>query len=201
MPETTCTLCGRPYWSGPSHWCGNCLSSPPPYQSARAAVVYGGEAAHSILKLKYHGGLNQAAALAALFCERDVIKTETLADIVIPMPLTAERLARRGFNQAAELAAEVFGEKSVPVSERILERTHDGHRRLAALSAKERRQAVKGCFRVAAPQEVRGAAIMLFDDILTTGSTAGEAARTLMEGGATRVDIRTIARTVPAQWR
>lgn len=202
MPESLCPRCGRPYWGAPAHLCGDCLGFPPPYDSARSAVVYGGEAAHSILKLKYHGNLSQAKPLAALcHVNSALMAANPAADIIIPMPLTPERLAHRGFNQAFELAVAVYGPTAPPIRSDILERTHDGHRRLATLSAKERRQAVKGCFRVSAPEKIQGAHILLFDDILTTGSTAGEAARTLLAAGAAQVDLRTIARAIPRDWR
>lgn len=200
MPKSICPRCGRPYWGGAAHLCGDCLKSPPPYESARSAVVYGGEAAHSILKLKYHGQLSQATALAALCLESPGLMAAP-ADIIIPMPLSAGRLARRGFNQALELAAAVYGRHDLAINGKILLRTHDGHRRLATLSAQERRLAIKGCFQVTDAAAIRGASVLLFDDILTTGSTAGEAARTLLAAGAARVDLRTVARAVPRYWR
>lgn len=199
MPENFCPVCGRPYWGTPAHLCGDCLTNPPPYTTARAAVVYGGEAAHCLLKLKYHGDLNQAAALAAL-CHKNAQIMDAEAQFIIPMPLTVERLKRRGFNQALELAGAIYG-AALPIRTEILERTHDGHRHLASLSAKERRAAIKGCFSVREPGAVRGANILLFDDILTTGATASEAARTLLAAGAASVELRTVARAVPSDWR
>jgi ComF family protein len=204
MPRPSCPLCGRPYWAAQSHICGDCLADPPPYHSARSALVYGGEAAHSILKLKYYGALNQAAALAALCRERMDAMDISRADMLIPMPLTAPRLARRGYNQALELAAALYTPPAPPIRTDILERVRDGNARLAALaSAGERRKAVRGCFRVsaAAGEGLRGARVLLFDDILTTGATAAEAAKTLLAAGAARVELRTVARAVPDRWR
>ncbi len=203
MPRRSCPLCGRPYWAAQDHVCGDCLAAPPPYHSARSALVYGGEASHSILKLKYYGALNQAAALASLCRERLDLMEISQADMLIPMPLTPGRLARRGFNQALELAAALYTPPAPPIRTDILDRIHDGNTRLAALSsARERRKAVRGCFRVGeAARELQGAHILLFDDILTTGATAAEAARTLLRAGAARVDLRAVARAVPDEWR
>lgn len=201
LPETFCPLCGRPYWGATAHTCGDCLKSPPPYRSARSAVVYGGEAAHSLLKLKYHGALHQTAALAALCREREEALACAEARLIIPMPLTRERITGRGFNQALELARAIYGPGAAPIRTDILERTHDGHLRLAALSAKERRLAVKDSFAVRDAEAIKGACVLLFDDILTTGATGGEATRALLAAGAAQVHLRTVARAVPLEWR
>lgn len=199
LPPAICPLCGRPFWEGPGHVCGDCLAAPPPYQGALAPVVYGGEAAHSLLKLKYHGDLNQVEPLAALAADRPAMAALAGFDAVIPMPLTAERRRQRGFNQAAELARAIYGRGSL--EEKALRRVSDGHQHLASLGREERARAIRGCFEAAPGGALAGASLLLFDDILTTGATAGEAARALLAAGARRVAVRTIARAIPDSWR
>lgn len=207
LPEDGCPRCGRPFYLGPSHTCGDCLINPPPWNTATAAVIYGGAAARSIALLKYGGKLNQLAPLISMTRAntgqqfRISEGREREHDFIIPMPISEARLKERTFNQAAELARALYGFDNPLINEKILTRCSDGKAHQAGLTKKERAKAVKGCFSVPHPEPLTGAAVLLFDDVLTTGATAGEAATTLLNAGARRVDVVTIARTVLACWR
>lgn len=208
-PPAGCPVCGRPHYYSVSHLCGDCLASPPPWSTAAWAAVYQGTVARSIALLKYHGGLNQIPALAALGTARlprpgyaaNGDEEGTDHDLIVPMPLSPKRLEERGFNQAEELALAIYRPWRDRLETRLLVRNDNGGRHQAALPRSRRLEAVKGCFAVADPARVEGAAILLFDDVFTTGATAGEAARTLKKAGAARVDVYTIARTVLQFWR
>jgi ComF family protein len=158
--------------------------------------------ARSIALLKYHGQPPQARALADLARPvlAPLLSPGEPPDAIIPLPLSPQRLAERGFNQAALLARALFNSRPDLIDEKLLIRTSDG-RPQATLSRDDRRKAIRGCFTAPAPETVRGARLMLFDDVLTTGATAGEAAQTLLTAGAARVDLVTIARTVLRSWQ
>ncbi len=202
MPPELCPHCGRPYF-GPvkGHFCGECQVSPPPFGSARSALLYCGSVARSIALLKYRGDLSQTRALAALTAAGFGPGERPAYDYIKPMPISRRRLVERGFNQATELARAFFGSGVGLIDEKLLIRWADGHRHQASLSGPERRRALKGHFQAADPARVRGSRILLFDDVFTTGATASEAAVTLLKAGAARVDLMTVARTVLRSWR
>ncbi len=234
MPPAVCRICGRPFYQATEHVCGQCLATPPPYQTARSAVVYHGSVARSIARLKYAGDLSQVAVLAGLagrvlgppripggvdveptgralnlFSDDQFQPGRFSAepapvlgyDAIVPLPISGRRLVQRGFNQAAELARALYRPWRHLLDERLLSRPADGDLHQAALGGDQRRQAIRGCFHVPAPPAVKGLRLLLFDDVLTTGATAGEAAATLLSAGALRVDVVTIARTVLQSWR
>ncbi|MDR0882534.1 MAG: double zinc ribbon domain-containing protein [Candidatus Adiutrix sp.] len=205
MPAAACPLCARPFYNTASHVCGDCLKNPPPY-AARSALIYQGAVAHSIARLKYKGDLSQVPTLAALAAPALVqpLAPSEPIDAIIPLPLSPRRLAQRGFNQATELARTLYRPwraKMARIDERLLARPADGDLHLAGLSGASRRQAIRGCFQAPAPSLIQGASLLLFDDVLTTGATAGEAARTLLEAGAGRVTLATVARAVMRGWQ
>jgi len=195
LPEARCPVCGRPFYHSASHLCGDCQVDPPPFLTARAAAVYGGAVARSIGLLKYHGDLTQTRALASLAAAR--LDPADL-DVIVPLPLTPRKLAARGFNQALVLARAAFPGR--PLEPGLLSRTLEAGLPQAALTRRERQRAIRGAFRVPAPGSVRGARVLLFDDVVTTGATAAEAARTLLAAGARTVHLAAVAMTVRDAW-
>ena len=216
LPPEVCPVCARPLYDSPGgHVCGDCLAEPPAFQRARSAAAYEGPVGLAVSRLKYTGDLSQVAALTAL-AQRVVRPPDggldddavisglgEKYDLIIPMPISRPRLNQRGFNQAAELARSLYRPWRGLINEAVLIRKADNERNsgLAALSADERRRAIRGLFSVTAPEMIKGARVLLFDDVLTTGATAGEAARTLMTAGAASVELVTVARTVLRAWR
>ena len=114
------------------------------------------------------------------------------ADLVMPMPLHSARLASRGFNQAAELARPLAKCWGLPVLLDGIVRDVDT-RPQASLPWKERTANVRGAFRVAGG--VEGLRVVVVDDVMTTGATLAELARTLKDVGAVSVENRVVART------
>jgi ComF family protein len=196
LPAAICPVCGRPFYHSAGHLCGDCLADPPPFQTARAAAVYQGAAAISIGRLKYHGDLTQTRALAGLAA---AIPEVSDWDVIAPMPLSPRKLAVRGFNQALVLARAAFPGR--PLEPRLLSRPSEAELPQAALTRGQRQRAIRGSFHVPAPGLVRGARVLLFDDVVTTGATAAEAARTLLAAGAKTVHLAAVARTVLDSWR
>jgi predicted amidophosphoribosyltransferase len=112
------------------------------------------------------------------------------------MPLGPERLRERGYNQAWELARRVARQLRLPADPRVLARAHDAPRQMS-LPPERRAMNVRGGFVVAVPSRarLRGLDVALVDDVMTTGATAREAARTLLEVGARSVQVWVAART------
>lgn len=119
--------------------------------------------------------------------------------IVVPVPTTAERIERRGYNQAGLLADVVATRLGLP-TRAVLERRR-APRSQTALSPLERRENVRGAFGAREPLDGRSAGTdaLLVDDVLTTGATAGEAARALSAVGARSVSLITFARALPGR--
>ena len=117
--------------------------------------------------------------------------------LVVPIPTTRRRARARGYNQARLLAETIADRVDTPLID-ALERRQDGSTQVG-LHPAERRANVKRAFSVRA--EVRatltGARVLLVDDVLTTGSTAMEAARPLVQAGVTQVFLSTFARALP----
>jgi ComF family protein len=114
---------------------------------------------------------------------------------IIPVPLHEKRLRERGFNQASVIAEALakrlrFG----PVDDATLQRTGGSEKYRAGLDAKGRRDTVAGAFVVRYPRLVEGEDILLVDDVFTTGATADACAAALLEAGARRVLVLTVAR-------
>ena len=120
------------------------------------------------------------------------ISSGTSPDIVIPVPLHANRLAQRGFNHAADIARFAARRLNLPWSDELAERIEDTGS-LAGLSRAEREHRIRGAFAIS--DRVADQHIVIVDDVLTTGATSGELARELYDTGAATVELWVVART------
>jgi len=148
-----------------------------------------------ITKLKYGGERHQADPLgrwAARAAGEAPFSSEI--DVVVPLPLSGPRRRERGFNQAELLAETIATRLRVPLRPRVLRKVVDTPPQ-AGLSRAARRRNLDGVFR-ARERAVRGRRILLVDDVLTTGASLSEAARTLRKAGARRVDAAVVARAI-----
>jgi ComF family protein len=121
----------------------------------------------------------------------------TDADLLIPVPLHRRRLMWRQFNQAYALATEVGRSCGCKVDPLLLHRVKRTAPQIG-LSHAQRASNVQGAFAVPdqAKPLVEGRAIVLVDDVLTSGATINAAARALLRAGAARVDVLVFARVV-----
>ena len=197
VPEPACTICGIPFLgAGDCHACGACLLDPPSYDAARAALVYDGPAREMIHRFKYNYQTHLRRPLALLTASRLAsFISGHQAELLVPVPLHARRLRRRGFNQAVLLGEVLAKEWGVPLKRRAMQRIRWTEPQIN-LSAAERRDNVKGAFAVADPAQVAGRNVVLVDDVLTTGSTVQECARVLKKAGAGHVLVVTAARAL-----
>jgi ComF family protein len=166
--------------------CPHCRAHPPRFAAAGAAYLHGGALAEAIYRLKYEKREDLGHALGVLFAACTVPKSDVLA----PIPLHPRRLRQRGYDQARLLADEASKRFHLPVA-RLLRRVRETGQQVGR-DRTSRERAVRGAF--AAVGDVLGARICLIDDVLTTGATASAATAALLDAGAARVEVRTLAR-------
>jgi ComF family protein len=166
--------------------CPHCRVQPPRFAFASAAYLHGGALAEAIHRLKYEHREDLGPALGVLFEACPVPKS----DLLVPIPLHPRRLRERGYDQArllADAAAKRFGLPVAPLLRRVRPTGQQVGRDRTA-----RERSVRGAF--SPTRKVGGLRICLIDDVLTTGATANAAAAALLDAGAGRVEVRTLAR-------
>jgi len=187
-----CPRCNRPFNPGTdSHLCSDCLRDKPFFDQARAVVLYQGNMAKAIQRFKYHGDITLATPLGWFWNIADLagLPFET----IIPVPLHYKRLRERGFNQALVLG-KVLGKKiRKRISVRALRRIRYTLPQVQ-LDHSERERNVRGAFEVQNRREVKDKALLLIDDVFTTGATVNECAKVLKKSGAKAVFVLTLAR-------
>jgi ComF family protein len=186
LPAEVCPRCALASPGGAL--CGRCLAEPPPYDATCAALWYRFPADVLVQALKFRGELAFARLFASLL-ERRIAAAEV--DAVVPVPLSPGRLAQRGFNHAAEIARRLA---KGALELELCRRTREGPPQVE-LPFAERRRNVRGAFAVGRP--LAGATVAVVDDVMTTGATLAEIARTLKAAGAARVVNWVLARTPP----
>jgi len=152
-----------------------------------------------ITSMKFHGHSEAAGLLASLLRPMLQAQAEPV-DLVLPVPLSDLRLRERGFNQAWELARRLARWHGAPARHDVLLRVRDTAHQLG-LDAEQRARNLRHAFLVAPAQRqrLRGRHVALVDDVMTTGATAEEAARTLLAAGAASVALWVVARTPPPE--
>jgi ComF family protein len=168
------------------------------FEQARSFGSYEGTLRALVQRFKYDGYRPLAKPLGRLLLNATERLAEQTFDLVVPVPLHRKRQRQRGFNQAELLAVEVARARKIPLGVKDCVRVRDTPPQ-AGLRAAERRKNVAGAFDVPQPERVRGRRVLLIDDVLTTGATAGACAEALREGGAKGVWVATLARAHPAQ--
>ncbi|MDE2626296.1 MAG: ComF family protein [Burkholderiales bacterium] len=176
--------------------CGACLTAPPPFAGALAAVDYAHPWDTLITHFKFHGALDLAPALARRLLEAFERSGLAAPSLLLPLPLSDARLRERGHNQAWELARRIGRALRCPADARLLLRVKDTPHQLA-LPPEQRAGNVHGAFAVEPRRlgEMHGRRVTLVDDVMTTGATAAEASRTLLQAGASEVHVWVVART------
>ncbi|MDT8317733.1 MAG: ComF family protein [bacterium] len=116
-------------------------------------------------------------------------------DVIVAVPLHISRLRERGFNQSQLLAEGLGKEISPHIDKYILERVRPTGSQ-TGMSSKERRANVRGAFSLRSGADVSGKRILLIDDVYTTGATVKECSKVLKKGGASVVNVLTLARVV-----
>lgn len=162
---------------------------PPPWTLAHAAFAYAYPLDRLLHALKYRGALAYAPLLAHAVARG----VPARPDVIVALPLSHARQRERGYNQAQEIARPLSAVLRVPLFAGLA-RARDTPA-LAGLPWRDRQRSVDGAFVANAP--LHGQHVALVDDVLTTGATLGAATRALLAGGAARVDVWIVARTLP----
>lgn len=190
LNRVCCPRCALPL-EAPAPLCGECLRREPPFAAAWSPFRYGHPLDLLEARFKFHRDLAAGRVLSELMIERVQIDTPSLPDLLIPVPLHVSRLRERGYNQALELAKPLARALNIPLDATAMTRTR-GTQAQTGLDAKARRKNLLGAFAVARTDLPPHVA--LIDDVMTTGATVHECARTLREARVTRVDVWALAR-------
>lgn len=174
--------------------CGHCLANPPAFAATIAGFSYDFPVDSLIQALKYGGNLAVASLLARLLAEQ--VAPESRPDLVIPMPLHPARLGERGFNQSTEIARPLARSLKLTLASDICRRAKNTPPQ-ATLDHKERVRNIRGAFSSAG--EVAGKKLAVVDDVMTSGATVNELAKTLLRAGAAEVRVWVVARALPAR--
>ncbi|HZT56399.1 MAG TPA: ComF family protein [Burkholderiaceae bacterium] len=192
-PVPRCRRCALQVPAGVA-CCGACLTDPPPCARTLAAVDYDHPWDGLITHFKFHDALDLAPVLAArMLAARGDAPAPAL---LVPIPLSAARLRERGYNQAWELAKRLGAALDCPTDPTLLLRVKDTPHQLAFPPA-QRAGNVRAAFALEPRRrgELAGCSVTLVDDVMTTGATLAEAARTLLQAGAGEVNAWVVART------
>lgn len=187
----SCRYCAVPIAGPlpPGVSCANCQLEPPLLTAAVAPLHYSFPVDAAIKAFKFHRKLNYQPAFSDILLQASAGLPAGI-DALLPVPLHRWRRIRRGFNQAAELAA--------PVAKAMLLETLNNVARVSAtpyqsgLDAAERRRNLKSAFRVSGHINARH--VLIIDDVITTGATCRQLARVLLDKGAAEVSVLALAR-------
>lgn len=204
-----CTVCGERVLS-PYAVCDDdglltcpiCRRVDHPFERAVAFGSYEGALRELVHLLKYNGVRPAANPLGRMLADAiskvgAEFKQRTV--LLIPVPLFTRKRRQRGFNQAEAIARAALSEYSpagrLQLATDLLERTRPTHSQIG-LTSHQRRENLRGAFKVVRTEEVTGREVVLVDDVYTTGTTASECARVLRRAGASKVWVVTVARTL-----
>jgi ComF family protein len=185
-----CPRCGRPENS--QRLCKVCQTAPLNVAPIRATFLFEGEVRDVIHALKYRGARDILSPLAKRMAEVwQYHKMES--DLLIPVPLHANREAKRGYNQSILIAKALGRQIGVQVAEGVLTRVRDTMSQ-TKLNREERKKNVNDAFAYNADTKLDGMRVTLIDDVATTGATLEACAVVAMSNGAKSVNAFTLAR-------
>jgi ComF family protein len=197
--EPKCPRCGRPhpirvgFKPAESFVCAECSSQKQWVERTYAAGLHTGILRDAIHLLKYQRKRLLSEPLARLLFDAVAAKLDFESyDLLVPVPLHRKRQKERGYNQSELIGMHLCRLQTkvrlAPVVKRVKETPN-----FTLLGASERQNLIQKAFQVVAEADVRRKRILLLDDVVTTGATANECARTLRRRGAARVDVISLA--------
>jgi ComF family protein len=187
--DPACSNCAMPLPPAATA-CGGCGGRHAVFDAAFAPYRYEFPLVELIHLLKYGGEIASARILGTVLGRRLAERGRPSVDAIVPVPLFPAREARRGYNQAREIAVFAAAELRLPVLPRLAGRVRDTAEQ-AKLAAAERRLNLEGAFELRTTPPPR---VAIVDDVLTTGATASSLATALRAGGCRRVEVWAVAR-------
>ncbi|MCH8028770.1 MAG: ComF family protein [Candidatus Dadabacteria bacterium] len=181
-PPDRCRVCGlfKPRW----------------FRKARSVAIYDGVLKDMLIEFKFAGNLTLQAGLCNVMIENMSKDLSHSPDVVVPVPLHKKKLLDREFNQSVVLAGAVACRLRAPMDPFSLKRLRFTRPQFELPSALEKYKNVEGAFGVVNSNAFKGKAVLLVDDIITTGSTAAECAKALRAAGAGSVEVLTLMRAL-----
>lgn len=182
--------------------CPVCRRVDRPFERAVAYGSYDGALRELIHLLKYGGVRPASKVLGRMLADAIAPLNSCFGPgriLVIPVPLFRGKRRQRGFNQAEMILSDAVRILSAPLRFELrtdlLARTRDTHSQIG-LTSHQRRENMRGAFKVMRAEEVTGREVLLVDDVYTTGTTVSECAKVLRRAGAAKVWVATAARTL-----
>lgn len=193
LPLHPCPVCATPL-PHPATSCGACLAAPPAFDATFAVWHYGFPLDALIQMLKFRGRPFAHRMAGADFLARGMLAgIHPQGTLVVPVPLSRERLRERGFNQALEMARPLARALRLPLAAGTLERVRETAPQ-SRLPWRARHGNVRNAF--ACRRDLDGAEVIVVDDVMTTGATLDAVAHALKQHGAARVSNWVAARAV-----
>lgn len=197
-----CVLCGKLLQKQETDLCTDCRVDSPefskgnlkiPFLDSYAAIwYYEGSVRRSLLRYKFYGARHYAQSYGRLLAMKLLREYPEGFDLLTWVPVSRMRKLRRGYDQVELLAKVVARELEVPCTP-LLHKVRNNPPQSGISGRAERKANVLGVYRVLQPEQIVGKRILLLDDILTTGATAGECARVLLTAGAREVHCGVVA--------
>ena len=197
-----CVLCGKVLEKEETDLCHTCRIEAPECPISRkkypfidswtALWYYEGEVRRSLLRYKFYGRRNYADVYGRLLAMKLLKEDRADVDVLTYIPISPRRRRKRGFDQVELLTQKVAQELNIPCVAAIKKVRHN-RPQSGIVGDAQRRANVLGAYAVTDGEAVRGKRVLLFDDIVTTGATAGEAARVLLTAGAREVHLAVVA--------
>lgn len=180
-----CSKCGKK----------NCICGESPFlKNLFVPFVYDGAAANAVKNLKFYNKRGYSRPLGHLLANFIRQKETAHFDCILPIPMTKRDIRKRGYSQS-DLIARFVGEAlGIPVERNHLIKIHQTEKQ-HLLNAEERKINLKDAFALKKPEALKGKSILLCDDVITTGATLQEAAKTLREAGITDISAVVVATT------
>jgi len=188
-PLNPCQICAKPLTQAEGI-CGECRSDPPNFSQTICAAIYAPPVSLWVQQLKFGDRLDRASIMAEALLEP--ISSIGPNIPIIPVPLHPKRLKSRGYNQAYEIAKIIAKQQNRPLLADALIRTK--HTAMQAeLHEKQRAANVRAAFQVENP--INYEAVIVLDDVMTTGQTLRSVANCLIKAGVDKVIVAVFARS------
>ena len=196
-----CILCRSLLSSQETDLCTKCRTGQPEYSYGLKKVPhiadltavwrYSGDVRKSLHRYKFGNARQYAPVYGRLLAMR-ILRDLPQADIITWVPVSRKRLRERGYDQVQLLAQAVSPELGIP-AEPLLNKFRDNQPNSGLRTPEERRANVLGVYKAVGQERFCGKRVLLLDDIVTTGATASECARVLLDAGAEEVIFAAVA--------